>query len=522
MDGDPYTSPLTITQCVTLKLNDSNYLSWKFQFEQFLNSQFLLGHVTGATPRPPPLLTVQNGEETTETTNPAYTQWVRTDQRIMAWFVGSLSENVISSVYGLRSSQELWYFLAQKFNRVSPTRKLELQSLIQTIKKGSRSLSEYLTEIKSICDQLDSIGAPLSEPEKIYGILCGLGREYESIATVIESSMDVFPGPSYEDVVFKLISFNDKLATYEAPTEVSLNQAFYTNRGGYSSRGRGRGGSRGRGNYSTQGRGFHQQISQSSGRGSSTAPDSRPTCQICNKYGHPAYKCYKRFDHSYQAEEYHTALAAMRDTQYNSGQDWYANSGATAHITNNVSQLQSSQAYTGADTVLVGNEECVPITHVGTAMLPSLQGNFPLNDVFICPAMTKSLLSVSKLTADYPCSIEFYAYSVIVKDKQTKQLLTRGVRQKDLYVLENLKFMAFYSHRQQAASGDVWHMRLGHPHQEVLQRLATNKAIAINNPSRHLCEACQLGKSSRLPFSSSDFVASRPLERVHCDLWGLL
>ena len=70
----------------------------------------------------------------------------------------------------------------------------------------------------------------------------------------------------------------------------------------------------------------------------------------------------------------------------------------------------------------------MPITHVGTAMLPSLQGNLPLNDVLIFPAMTKSLLSVSKLTADYPCSIEFDADSVILKDKQPRQLLTRGVR----------------------------------------------------------------------------------------------
>lgn len=71
---------------------------------------------------------------------------------------------------------------------------------------------------------------------------------------------------------------------------------------------------RGRGGYSTQGRGFHQQISQGSGRGAASA-DDRPTCQICNKYGHPAYKCYKRFDHSYQTEEYHKALAAFRVQQ---------------------------------------------------------------------------------------------------------------------------------------------------------------------------------------------------------------
>ena len=523
MDGDPFNSPLTITHCVTLKLSDSNYLSWKFQFEQFLNSQSLLGYVTGATLRPPPTLSVRNGESVTETPNPDYDKWLRTDQRIMAWLVGSLSEEAIKSVYGLRSSQEILYYLAQKYNRVSPTRKLELQSRIQNTKKGARTLAEYLSEIKSLCDQLDSIGAPLSEQEKIYGVLRGLGREYKSNSTVIENSMDAFPGPNFEDVVFKLIGFSDKLSSYDTATDVSLHQAFYTNRGGYSARGRGgyRGNTRGRGGYSTQGRGFHQQISQSSGRGAASA-DDRPTCQICNKYGHHAYKCYKRFDHSYQTEEYPKALAAFRvqQQQQPSGQEWYADSSATAHITNRPSQLQSSQAYTGEDTVLVGNGEFLPITHVGTAVLPSLQGKLLLKDVLVCPSITKSLLSVSKLTVDYPCSIEFDSDSVVVKDKQTKQLLTKGSREKDLYVLENPQFMAYYSHRQQATGDGLWHMRLGHPHQDVLQRLSANKAIVINKSSSPFCEACQLGKSSLLPFSDSTFVATKPLERVHCDLWG--
>lgn len=35
-----------------------------------------------------------------------------------------------------------------------------------------------------------------------------------------------------------------------------------------------------------------------------------------------------------------------------------------------------------------------------------------------------------------------------------------------------------------------------------------------------MCDACQLGKSSHLSFSDSQFVATRPLQRVHCDLWG--
>lgn len=35
-----------------------------------------------------------------------------------------------------------------------------------------------------------------------------------------------------------------------------------------------------------------------------------------------------------------------------------------------------------------------------------------------------------------------------------------------------------------------------------------------------MCDACRLGKSTRLPFLSSEFVSNKCLERIHCDLWG--
>lgn len=167
-------------------------------------------------------------------------------------------------------------------------------------------MTSYLAEIKSLCDQLDSIGAPISEQEKIYGVLNGLGKEYESVCTVIEHSMDVIPGPCFEDVAHKLTGFEDKLKSYEASVEVSLHQAFYMNRGGYYGRGRGhnRGGYRGRGSYSTQGRGFPQQFGQGAHQGRGFSSDNqRPTCQICGKYGHPAYKCYKRFDETFAVQD---------------------------------------------------------------------------------------------------------------------------------------------------------------------------------------------------------------------------
>lgn len=221
MDGNQDTvvvAALTITQAVTLKLKEGNYLLWKLQFEQFLSSQMLLGYVTGASPRPAPTVTVQNGEEVTESANPEFNKWIQKDQLILAWLYGTLTGDALKSVYGLHTSQDVWLALAKKYNRVSATRKLDLQRRVQTTTKGTKSMAVYLSEIKSLCDQLDSIGAPITEQEKIYGVLNGLGKEYEAVCTVIEHSMDSYPEPCFEDVVHKLNGFEDKLKAYESVT----------------------------------------------------------------------------------------------------------------------------------------------------------------------------------------------------------------------------------------------------------------------------------------------------------------
>ena len=41
-----------------------------------------------------------------------------------------------------------------------------------------------------------------------------------------------------------------------------------------------------------------------------------------------------------------------------------------------------------------------------------------------------------------------------------------------------------------------------------------------NVKSEHICDSCQLGKLSRLPFSCSKNLSSSIFEKIHCDLWG--
>lgn len=211
----------TISQCVTLKLSDKNYLLWNLRFEKFLSSQKLLGFVNGSMPCPPSKILVQDGNNTVEQDIPEYGKWL----------VGSLSENTLKGIYGLNTSQEVRLSLAKKFNRVSASRKLDIQRKIQTNTKNQKSMAIYLAEIKSLCDQLDSIRSPISEHEKIYGVLNGLGKEYESICTVIEDSMDSNP-ICFEDVAFKLARFDDKLHAYASSPKITPHKLFMLTKAG--------------------------------------------------------------------------------------------------------------------------------------------------------------------------------------------------------------------------------------------------------------------------------------------------
>lgn len=243
-------------------------------------------------------------------------------------------------------------------------------------------MTAYLLEIKDLSEQLRAIGSPLSETMKIFSALRGLGRDYEPIKTTIEIAVDSTTCPSFDDIVPKLKSFDERLPSYNTGGDASPHLAFSVTQAKqqaamYTSRGRGgRGrGNRGRGcgSFSTRGRGFHQQFASPQ-----TDADQKMVCQICGKTGHPAIRCWHRFDNSYQEDEIPQALAAVRITEITDGSDWYPDSGATAHVTNSTQRLNQSQPYYGSDSDMVGDGNYLPITHVGSAELASTSDKLPL------------------------------------------------------------------------------------------------------------------------------------------------
>ena len=104
----PFPTGHHVVSCVTLKLNETNYLRWKTQIEALLSSQKLLGFVTGQVVAPEATVTNVVNEVPVVTPNPLYEAWQCTDQLIKSWIFGTLTEEVLGYVHGLATSQDVW------------------------------------------------------------------------------------------------------------------------------------------------------------------------------------------------------------------------------------------------------------------------------------------------------------------------------------------------------------------------------------------------------------------------------
>ncbi|KAL5575556.1 hypothetical protein UlMin_017255 [Ulmus minor] len=172
--------------------------------------------------------------------------------------------------------------------------------------------------------------------------------------------------------------------------------------------------------------------------------NNRPQCQLCGKIGHTIIKCYYCFDQNYQGKTpFEQAPAeALIATARNTATDknWYPDSGATNHVTNDIQNLSCGTDYNGTQKIHMGNCKGLSIKHIGKSTIPSSFYSYPLtlNNILHVPSITKNLLSVSKFCLDNKVFFEFHPFFCFVKNQVTKKLLLKGTLHKGLYRLDLL------------------------------------------------------------------------------------
>ncbi|RVX15771.1 Retrovirus-related Pol polyprotein from transposon RE1 [Vitis vinifera] len=434
--------------------------------------------------------------------NPAFVAWRRQDRTILSWLYSSLTPAIMAQIIGHNSSHFAWNALEKTFSSSSRARIMQLRLELQSTKKGSLSMIDYITKVKRATDSLAAIGEPVSEQDQVMNLLGGLGSDYNAVVTAINIRDDKI---SIEAVHSMLLAFEHRLeqqSSIEQFSPISANYASSSNSRGGGRRyngGRGQNHTLNTSNYTYRGRGRGGRYGQN-GRHNSNSSE-KPQCQLCGKFGHTVQICYHRFDISYQSAQ------SSNTSPSNAGNP---NSiPAMVASSNNLADDTCSSPYTGTDKVTIGNGKHLSISNTGSHRLLSDSHSFHLKKVFHVPFISANLISVAKFCSDNNALIEFRSNSFFVKDLHTKKVLAQGQLENGLYrfpVLNSKKVAfvgatnssTFYSHNSSIFDNKVklWHHRLGHASTDILV------------------------KSHRLPTHLSLSCTSKPLELVHTDLWG--
>jgi histone deacetylase 1/2 len=203
--------------------------------------------------------------------------------------------------------------------------------------------------------------------------------------------------------------------------------------------------------------------------------------------------------------------------------NWYSDTGATDHITDELEKLTMKEKYNGREKIHAANGTGMDISHVGHAFVNSPSKQLHLRNVLHVPSATKNLVSIHRLTLDNNVYVEFHPWYFYVKDLETKKVLLKGRCYRGLYPLVS----SSSSRNKQVLSATKpsatrWHDRLGHPSFKIVHRILRKFELPYSKESRceFVCDSCQRAKSHQLPYTRSTSMSTKPLELVFSDVWG--
>jgi hypothetical protein len=160
------------------------------------------------TKEPAKTMVITKQDKTEEVViNSAYESWLIKDQQLLGYLLNSLTKDVLAQVATLTTAAGVWASLERMFSAQSRARATNLRMQLASCKKGGMTVSAYFAKMKSIGDELASIGKQVDDDEMILFILNGLDYDYNLLVSSVMGRADM----KLSDLYAQVIAFDMRL-----------------------------------------------------------------------------------------------------------------------------------------------------------------------------------------------------------------------------------------------------------------------------------------------------------------------
>uniref|UniRef100_H3H9V6 CCHC-type domain-containing protein n=1 Tax=Phytophthora ramorum TaxID=164328 RepID=H3H9V6_PHYRM len=173
------------------KFNGTNFHTWKFKMQMVLEER--------------ELWEVTSGEVKLEhcTTTADQATFKRKSRKALAIICLAMEDSQLPLVRSAKDAHDAWSRLEGHFEKKSLANKLFLRRrFFTTMMDEGDDVLEHINKLKTLAEQLDAVGAPVSEDDLVITLLGSLSESYQFLITALESRADSL---SWELVTSRLL-----------------------------------------------------------------------------------------------------------------------------------------------------------------------------------------------------------------------------------------------------------------------------------------------------------------------------
>lgn len=453
-----------------------NYDDWAFAVENFLILEGLQGCIKDP-----------GAEEAPTETKVA---------ECKAKLILTIDTSLYVHIKNAKTANELWKTLKGMFDDKGSTRKITLlRTLISTRLEDCDSMQVYVRQIVETAQRLQSTGFEISEEWIGSLLLAGLPEKYSPMIMAIEHSG------------IQITADNIKSKLLDMEEANSAGNAF-------SARWRGQAGNA----NATNGNGVREVRDKDKKKQMSNIK-----CYHCKQSGHYKNKCpqLKKSDNKNDNTQKNFGLSAVFLSGEFNKDDWYVDSGASAHFVADEKWLQNTSNSENVKEIIAANKETMTVSCKGVVKIKTCVDNtindVTIRDVFCVPKLSTNLLSVSQMIkAGNKVKFDEGGCSIYSKDNQLVGTATQMNNVYKLNIVDDESLLAM----------STWHRKFGHANGSTLNQMMRNESVIGMKTdtemieSKNNCIVCCEGKQTRMPFPKKGYRAECILGLVHMDVCG--